>query len=810
MLKRRMLAAVLGCSLFFIAACDSSEERAEKHFQTALELIDAGDFSRATVEFRNVFKLNGQHKEARATFAQMLRDQGDALQAYSQYLRLVEQYPEHADGRRALAELSMETGNWDEVERHGRAAAELLPDDPVVRSIVAALDYRAADARNNAEQMQANFEISQSLLRDEPRLFASHQVALKHLASQDNWGAARHALDAAISAYPENLSFYMMRLRALAEEQDGSAIEAQLRKMLDIFPDNTEIAPMLLGWYLGQNDQASAETLLREQVASNESSVAAKTALVEFLVASRGEDAAREELNRYIAQGGDSAITYRTMRALMDYSAGRQDDALRDLQAALEGAETSPPVNDARVTLAKMLAATGNAVSGRAELEKVLESDGSHVEANKLKAAWLIEDDQTGTAISILRETLGNSPRDPQIMSLLANAHERDGNTDLMAEMLALAVEASGNAPFETRQYARHLANNGKLENARAILQDGLRRQSNNTSLLSMLASVQLKLSDWSGLSQSIKQLAVLPGGDELANDYRARLLAARGQKDELMQFLQGIESETGGVKASVNIIFAHVNRGETKEALEAADRALAKNPDDLTLRFVRGSLLAVMGETDTAAASFETILADNPGAESIWVALYRITLRTGDTAAASDVLDRALVANPDSLNLKWHKAVELENNGQIDDAIALYEAMYEQDSDNVIIANNLASLLVTHRDDAESLERAWVVARRLRDRNIPAFQDTYGWISFRRGELESAISHLEPAAKGLPKDATVQYHLAEAYAASGQIGKAITQYQKVIGMSEQPKVLDRSRAQVETLMALEEAQTDN
>ena len=91
----RKLFLVLGCitGMFVLAACDNAEDRAEGHYQSALELIEAGDFDRAIVEFRNVFKLNGEHREARSTFAAMHRELGNYRESIGQYLRLVEQFP---------------------------------------------------------------------------------------------------------------------------------------------------------------------------------------------------------------------------------------------------------------------------------------------------------------------------------------------------------------------------------------------------------------------------------------------------------------------------------------------------------------------------------------------------------------------------------------------------------------------------------------------------------------------------------------------------------------------------------------------
>jgi tetratricopeptide (TPR) repeat protein len=107
-----------------------------------------------------------------------------------------------------------------------------------------------------------------------------------------------------------------------------------------------------------------------------------------------------------------------------------------------------------------------------------------------------------------------------------------------------------------------------------------------------------------------------------------------------------------------------------------------------------------------------------------------------------------------------------MEKANDIDGAIAIYEAIYAEDTGNIVVANNLASLIGAHRMDPASLERAFAIARRLRGINVPAFQDTYGWIEYRRGNYDEALASLEAAAAGLPDDPLVQFHLGMTYAA--------------------------------------------
>lgn len=106
-------------------------------------------------------------------------------------------------------------------------------------------------------------------------------------------------------------------------------------------------------------------------------------------------------------------------------------------------------------------------------------------------------------------------------------------------------------------------------------------------------------------------------------------------------------------------------------------------------------------------------------------------------------------------------RAANYELDGEIEMAISVYEKLYELNSQSPVVANNLASLLTTHRSDNESLQRAFTLARRLRGTRDPIFQDTYGWIAYRLGNYEEALQYLEPAAAKLPDQPLLLYHLA-------------------------------------------------
>ncbi|WP_274963176.1 tetratricopeptide repeat protein, partial [Thioclava electrotropha] len=141
---------------------------------------------------------------------------------------------------------------------------------------------------------------------------------------------------------------------------------------------------------------------------------------------------------------------------------------------------------------------------------------------------------------------------------------------------------------------------------------------------------------------------------------------------------------------------------------------------------------------------------------------LYRLLAAQGREGDALAVIQTALEKAPqaDPLLLLYRARSE-EKSGRFDAAIATYDDLYTRDSGDLIVANNLASLLSTHRDDRPSLERAAQIAKRFRERPEPAFKDTYGWAEYRLGNYGAARPLLAAAAAGLPENPLAQYHYA-------------------------------------------------
>ena len=183
---KRILTACTVSALVFLAACDSPEEKAEAFYQSGLELLAAGDPDRAIVEFRNVFNYNGEHQDARRQLAEIMRAQGNLSEAFGQYLRLAEQYPDLADARMALAEMAIEGQQWEEAERHGRRALELDPAADGADAVRVSLDFRQASVDRDDIALAQLATEARALVEANPEDILSLRVLIAHTMSQNN------------------------------------------------------------------------------------------------------------------------------------------------------------------------------------------------------------------------------------------------------------------------------------------------------------------------------------------------------------------------------------------------------------------------------------------------------------------------------------------------------------------------------------------------------------------------------------------------------------------------------------------------
>lgn len=122
----------------------------------------------------------------------------------------------------------------------------------------------------------------------------------------------------------------------------------------------------------------------------------------------------------------------------------------------------------------------------------------------------------------------------------------------------------------------------------------------------------------------------------------------------------------------------------------------------------------------------------------------------------------------------------------QIDLAMAEYETTLRLNPRNVLAANNLAVMLVDHKGDPSSLQRAFALSRDFeKEAPHPLFVDTLGWVRFKMGQPEEAIRLMKDAVAKSPDLSALNYHLGIALFQSGKHTEARTYLSKALKNSD-------------------------
>lgn len=780
----RLAIGVLG--VVALAACDTAEERAEEHYQKGLELIEAGDADRALVELRNVFNLNGNHRDARALYASTVRDMGRSREAIGQYLRLVEQHPNDLEGRIALANLSIDARQWEQAERHVVRANELAPDNFEVQVVDLVVRYRNAGLANDDATRSELLATAQEMLETAPTKLTLHNVVIDGAIWQQDFDLALARVDDALGHHPEEQQLYMLRLAALEQLGDVDGIEVQLVALAKKFPDVERYRRLVLQFYQQRGEPEKAEAFIRSIVSPTDEDPSEYVGFVRYLRDTRGIQAAVDELEAALLEAPDSAVL-KALQASLIFDSGQRDEGIAQMQALVDANQGSTDTLRFKVALAQMLLATGNEVGARKLVEETLALDASNVDAIKMQAAWLIDGDETERAISLLRTALDQTPDDPQIMTLIANAHLRNGDRELARDLLSLAADTSSFAPEESLRYAQFLVGAEELLGAEDVLVNALRRAPSNLQLLAFLGDVYVRLEDWSRaehVERTLRQLEQ-PQAKEAADAIRVAVLDGQDRSEDALDFLAQLATgEDGNFRALTAAVQSLIAAGEVEQARSLVQDAIEVDPDRFDLKFLDAALESSAGDLSIAEKTYRELISREEANERVWVELVRVLNRAGKPGEAEVMLDQGLEKFPDGPNLLWAKASTLEQRNEIEGAIAIYEQLYAISSRSTIVSNNLASLLSTHRGDEASIERAYRIARRLRGTSNPAFQDTYGWLAYQRGRYDEALTYLEPAVAGLPQDPLVRFHLGMTYLAVDRTAEGAETLQTALSLA--------------------------
>ena len=709
------LAAVLS------TGCNTSPAAKEAKFLKAgKSLMEKKDFSRAVLQFKNATQVMPKDAEASYQLGLALLATHDVKNAYAAFRKATQLNPKHAAADLKVAELLAASSNKDQVQQAASRLEDVLaitPDNPEANDTLAEVDWKLGRTDEAVERLE------QTLQRLPAHLQSSVQLARLKLFQKDIDGAIEVMQKAAASA-PQSAPAALALGQLYWTAKQSEKAEAEIRRSLKLDPQNGPALRSLASILTAANRMAEADATYRQLAALPDKQYRPAHAL--FLYQTGKRDAAMVELKQ-LYQRDPSDRTSRNLLVSSYVEMGKMAEAQNLLAAVLK---SNPKDGDALYQQSVLSMKSGKLEDADAGLKKVL-----HLHPDSAQAHLALADVNRARGLVMnqrqeLNEALRLQPTMIQARLALAknlNTHNEgkaalqllDRTPDSQKRTVGFIVE---------RNWA--LLATGNTKEVRSILDQALR--TNRFPELVLQDSVlRMSEKDFAGSRASAEEILSRYPQEPRAARLLVNSYAAQGPSAKLIDRLLEAEAKYPTSAPLRELIGQwYIRNGNLTEARKVLESARAADPKFLEANLDLAELDHKENHPDAARQRLAGIVAANPRNVSALLLLAGIEAESGDKAAS----------------------------------IGTYRSVLDLDASNLAALKSLSYQLALQNPD-EALKFAQQAVQAAPD--DPTVQDALGWVYYRKGIYDSAITYLKAALSREPTPGR-RFHLAMTYLKSG------------------------------------------
>lgn len=480
------------------------------------------------------------------------------------------------------------------------------------------------------------------------------------------------------------------------------------------------------------------------------------------LQAGKLDEAARWYLDAAKAADGDAVLAERATRiALLAKQDASAAEAL-DLWRAR--AKRSPSMRNAEATLALR---RKDERTARRELQALMRSGEKDGWRYALVALDAGSGDPKLTG-RLLGQLIDSIPDQLEAWLAFGEFSQQLQRNDLAEKIVTRVVAKFPDEPAVALLHASQLREAGKTDAARKVLSE-----LGEPSLLSPELGFAVA-NEYSEMGDNVQAAAVLARGPQSDRSYilRAAYLAQAEDKVGVAKVYDELKRDSAAPDPGRRLLL-----GQIAEFIERHEEALEwygsvpGGPQRWQARLRSSTVLHKLKRADEAFARLRELQADGDADEETRRDAYLLEaeLRKDDSNPDGelDTYVRALAAFPDEKQLLYARALMWERRDDIPRAEADFRKILAIDAEDVNALNALGYTLADRTDrHQEALE---LIARAIAAQpDSAAIIDSYGWVLYRLGRKEEALTELRRAFTK-QKDAEIAAHLAEVLWVLGQ-----------------------------------------
>jgi tetratricopeptide (TPR) repeat protein len=710
---------LVAVALAFSSCVSSPEAKSAQFIEKGKKLMNQKDAPRAILAFLNAVQATPKNAEAYYQLGLAHLATGDLRKGVASIRRALELNPKHEAAQLRLAELMTHTSDQDILHEAQVRLMTLLQSSP-----------------NNTD--------------------ALHALALTELKLGEPQDAEQH-LEQAISLAPQELILAVTLADAKVQEKDFKAAEDILKNACANNSKAADCSVILGRLYWIEKKPSDAEQQFRKALGMDANHAAALLNLGTLENALGRKQEAEEMFKRLSALPDHAFDSY---HAIFLFQEGRREEAVKEFEALFQ---KNPDNREARTRLVAAYQAVDRLPDARKILNDALKKNPKDLDALLQRGETLIADRKYAEAEADLNRVVMLKADSPDIHYALSRLYRARG-AEMRRRQELNEVLRLNPAQLQVRlELAAALIQEKSGAAALAILDNAPGEQK---KLLILVELRNWALLSTNRLAEARKGvdlgLAAVRSPDLLAQD--GYLKIAEKRYDAARESLkEGMSKNPEDVRLLRFLMASYSAQNRIPAGVQAVQAYAAEHPKSGAIQYFLGNLLLQTGAQDQARQAFAAAKALNYAPADL--SLAQVDLVKANWKDAQQQLNTILSSGgEDPKAREWLGMVEA-SQGSSAAAIADFRKVLENQPDNAIALNNLAFLLAEEgqaREARKYAEKAVELAP-----NNPDFEDTLGWVLYREGLFDGAVTHLQ-SAFSKSGDARQQYHLAAAYFKKG------------------------------------------
>jgi tetratricopeptide (TPR) repeat protein len=644
----------------------------------------------------------------------------------------------------------------------------------------AVLEYRNALRidNNNAQAIRqlalSYYELGQLnqafrfLLRAQEIEPDNNQIALK-LATIYLLGGkpddAQTVADRVLQREPKNLDALILSSGAANTPQEIAAAIQRLEAARPDFDSQARYHLTLANLYERRQDHAAAERAFQTALAREPNAPEVHLQLASFYL-KKGDAANAEQQFKAAASLAPNAGATQLRLADFYLSVGRPADA-KHLLAEINS--KTPEYLPAWRRTAEIAIRERRLDDGDKALDVILKKNPNDLDGHLLRGRIKLARRDTAGAIQEFRVVLKAEPRFAPAHYQLGLAQLQAGDVQQAKAELKEAIDIAPNYAEAVVALARVNLQSGAIQPAVSDLERLTAAQPRLTEANLLLAAAYLSQKQPAKAAALARKLTAAAPNDPRGPDLLGVSLMLQGKAPEArQQFENALTVSPGYLDPLSHVVSLDLASKQLDTAIARVQRQIAVVPNSGPHYGLLGDLYLIKRDGKAAETALLKAVELEPRLLSAYLSLGNLYIQSQQYDQAIGRLEQAVRGNPSNPAPLMVVGTVYELKGDIPKARETYEKVLAINPRFGAAANNLAWIYSEHGGDKDKALQLAQTAKEIMP-DDPRVADTLGWILYKRGIYQRALSLLKESASKLGDNPQVQYHLGMAYQQTGE-----------------------------------------